>query len=169
MHLSPSDSISNPDGMHRPFSLYHQLTQPATTGGFKPGRDASAFQPKQENISSSSWITVSNPDGMHRPFSRCILFARPESRDMGFKPGRDASAFQPTTSRTSHSLLAGFQTRTGCIGLSAKGTPTYVTHYSSVSNPDGMHRPFSRVRHHWNRDGIGVSNPDGMHRPFSPF
>ena len=88
--------------------------------------------------------------------------------------------------------MAWFQTRTGSTGHLAHRSPEVDLRSRHVSNPNGLHRPFSREQVQicrstdrfqtrtgstghlacdWSRvmtTGIDcVSNPNGLHRPFS--
>src|SRR6266566_2974990 len=60
-----------------------------------------------------------------------------------------------------------FQTRTGSTGHLAKGWQQLTFDGIHVSNPNGLHRPFSQCLWEMVEWPMRVSNPNGLHRPFS--
>jgi hypothetical protein len=90
-----------------------------------------------------------------------------QKRLRSFKPSREPLAFLPRQLAGCEILPAWFQTLTGSSGLFAQARLRDEPPLHGVSNPHGIHSPFSLSDGRSYRICLNVSNPHGIHSPFS--
>src|SRR6266496_511679 len=90
---------------------------------------------------------VSNPNGLHRPFSHSTGKPTMDNHNLFQTQTGSTGHLAPLGEATQRSFQFQFQTQTGSTGHLANSTLSDTEVNSKVSNPNGLHRPFSLYRH----------------------